>query len=288
MCNAGLIPERTADPGRAFHLWSSDGAVILSTNRTDAAGMLAGAREVFGPRLFVCRLSSTTAASTTESQLVGCDPVAQAGAGNGSGDLQVDFQPHIDGYLEFGNYYPDLVFVLGQRQAVAGGEWFLLDGQRLLDGIASDPTRRALSRFLWEVQLEAPRSRGVGPCGAGKPPGRGRPVASRTCAGRLTVRRHPHQRLADGGSPQSGNRQHLAAWAKISERTARVAPRFVLHPGDLLCLDNYRVFHGRVPGAGASRTVHRLWAWTDMSFGLPCPEDLSCGSQAESIAEPSR
>jgi hypothetical protein len=50
MCNAGLIPERTADPGRAFHLWSSDGAVILSTNRTDAAGTLAGARDVFGPR----------------------------------------------------------------------------------------------------------------------------------------------------------------------------------------------------------------------------------------------
>jgi alpha-ketoglutarate-dependent taurine dioxygenase len=208
--------------------------------------------------------------------------------GNGSVDFQVDFQPRIDGYLEFGNYYPDLVFVLSQRQATAGGEWFLVDGQRLLDDIASDPTRRALSRFLWEVQLEPHRTTEVGPGSAGKPPGRGRPVASRTCGERMTVRRHPHQSLPDGVSLQSGNRQHLAAWAKISERAARVVPRFVLRPGELLCVDNYRVFHGRVPCAGSGRTVHKLWAWTDMSFGLPCPDDLSRAGQVESIAEPSR
>jgi hypothetical protein len=78
MCNAGLIPERTADLGRAFHLWSSDGAVILSTSCTDAAGTLAGAREVFGPRLFVWRSPSTLAASTTEGRLTGSVSVAQA------------------------------------------------------------------------------------------------------------------------------------------------------------------------------------------------------------------
>jgi hypothetical protein len=40
--HAGLIPERTTDPRRAFHLWSSDGAVILTTHRTDTAAMLGG------------------------------------------------------------------------------------------------------------------------------------------------------------------------------------------------------------------------------------------------------
>ena len=287
MCNAGLIPERTADPWRAFHLWSSDGAVILSANRTDAAGTLAGARDVFGPRLFVCRSPSTMAASATDSRHTGCGPVAQAGTGIDSVDLQVDFDPHVDGYLEYGNYYPDLVFVLSQRQATAGGEWFLVDGQRLLDAIASDPDCRALSRFLWEVELEPHRSTGAGQ-GAVMPPASGRPVASRTCGGRLTVRRHPDQRLPDGLSARSTNRRYLAAWAKISERAARVAPRFVLRPGELLCLDNYRVFHGREPCAGSDRTVHKLWAWTDMSFGLPCPDDLNRGCQVDSTAESSR
>jgi hypothetical protein len=287
MCNVGLIPERTADPGRAFHLWSSDGAVILSTNRTDAAGTLAGARDVFGPRLFVCRSPSTMAASATESGLTCCSPVPQTGTGDGCVDLQVDFQPHIDGYVEFGNYYPDLVFVLSQRQATAGGEWFLVDGQRLIDTIASDPTCRALSRFLWDIALEPHRPTGAGP-GAAMLPAKGRPVASRTCGGRLTVRRHPGQRLPDGLSTRSDNNQLLAAWTKITEWAARVAPRFVLRPGELLCLDNYRVFHGREPCAGSGGTGHQLWAWTDMSFGLPCPDDLDCGCQVDSIAEPSR
>jgi alpha-ketoglutarate-dependent taurine dioxygenase len=284
MCNTGLIPERTADPGRAFHLWSSDGAVILSTNRTDAAGTLAGARDVFGPRLFVCRSPSTVAASTTAGRPTGAGHAAQAVAGNGG----LDFQLHIDGCLEFGDYYPDVVFVLCERPATVGGEWFLVDGQRLLSAIAGNPSRRPLSRFLWEARLELRRSAGVGSVGTGKPGGRGRPVASRTCGGRLTVRRHPYQRLPAGASPQCDNRQHLAAWAKITERAAQAAPRFVLHPGELLCLDNYRVFHGRELSAASERTVHKLWAWTDMSFGLPCPDDLSRGRQVDSLTEPSR
>lgn len=132
MCNAGLIPERTCDPRRAFHLWSSDGAVILTTHRTGAAGMLTGVRDIFGPRLFVHQSPTTVPARLVL---------------------------HIDGYLEFGDCYPDLVFVLCQRPATTGGELFLVDGQRLLHAIAGDPTKRALSRFLWDVTLEQGRSR---------------------------------------------------------------------------------------------------------------------------------
>jgi hypothetical protein len=56
-----------------------------------------------------------------------------------------------------------------------------------------------------------------------------------------------------------------------ANRAGRAAPRFLLHPGELLCLDNYRVFHGREPYAGSDRILHKLWAWTDMAFGLPYP-----------------
>ena len=47
------------------------------------------------------------------------------------------------------------------------------------------------------------------------------------------------------------------------------APRFRLQPGDLIFIDNYRVFHGREPYDGTDRLLHKLWAWTDESFGLP-------------------
>jgi hypothetical protein len=39
-------------------------AVILATDRADATGMLAGAQEVFGPRLFVCQSPATVAGGT--------------------------------------------------------------------------------------------------------------------------------------------------------------------------------------------------------------------------------
>jgi alpha-ketoglutarate-dependent taurine dioxygenase len=281
MCNAGLVPERTVDPGRAFHLWSSDGAVILTSNRTDAAGLLAGARAVFGPRILAHQLPMTVVTNTALGQVSCYDPVTvNANAG-------VRLEVHIDGYMAFGDYYPDLVFLLCERQASAGGESFLVDGQRLLGAIAGDPTQRLLSRFLWEVKLEQGRPDGVGPAGNGKPAPTRRPVASRTCAGRLTVRRHHHQRLLDDAPGGLDDHRHLAAWARFTEKAAQSAPRFLLQPGDLLCLDNYRVFHGREPYTGYDRVLHKLWAWSDMAFGLPSVSDLAPEHRAE-ITAPSR
>ncbi len=262
---AGLVPERTTDPRRAFHLWSSDGAVILRTNHTGVAGILAGARDAFGPRILFCQSPTTMATDT-------------------SGGLALE--PHIDGYLPFGDHYPDLVFLLCERQATAGGDSFILDGQRLLHGIASDPTQRALSRFLWDVKLEQSRADGPNAATTGKPLSSRRPVASRTCGGRLTVRRHQHQRLLDDRSPRLDDRHHLAAWARLTHQAARTAPRFPLQPGDLLFLDNYRVFLGREPWAGHDPILRKLWAWTDMAFGLPNAADLVRGHLADINTEP--
>ncbi|MGH3781127.1 MAG: TauD/TfdA family dioxygenase [Pseudonocardiaceae bacterium] len=278
MCQTGVIPERTPDPGRAFHLWSSDGAAILTTNRTDPAGVLAGAREVFGPRLIVCQSPTTVVADTTQRRDGYFDPAIQTVNTDDALDL------HIDGYTAFGNHYPDLVFLLCERQAAAGGESFIVDGQRLLGAIAGDPTQRALSRFLWDVTLEQSRPAGVGPAGTGAPVRSRRPVASRTCAGRLTVRRHQHQHLVDDAPSRPEDREHLAAWAQLTKEAARAAPRFMFQPGDLLCLDNYRVFHGREPYTGYDRTLHKLWAWTDMAFGLPRPGDLFAARTADTVA----
>lgn len=88
--------------------------------------------------------------------------------------------------------------------------------------------------------------------------------------------------------PGADDRRHLAAWAWLTEEAARTAPRFVLQPGDLLCLDNYRVFHGGGPYTGSDRILHKLWAWSDMAFGLPRPGDLIPASHADIITEPSR
>lgn len=279
MYNAGLSPERTPDPRRAVHLWSSDGAVILTTNRTDAAGMLAGAGDVFGPRILVHQSPTTVADHRRQ------DSYHPAVTRTVNGNAGVALELHIDGYLPFGDHYPDLVFVLCQRQATGGGESFIVDGQRLVDAIASDPTQRTLSRFLWDIKLEQGRPDRAG---TGTPVPSRRPVASRTCAGRLTVRRHQHQRLVDDAPSRADDRQHLAAWARLTKVAARTAPRFLLQPGDLLCLDNYRVFYGREPPTGSDGILHKLWAWSDMAFGLPRPGDLIPARHPDIITKPSR
>jgi alpha-ketoglutarate-dependent taurine dioxygenase len=229
--------------------------------------MLTGVQDAFGPRILFCQSPTTTATNTR--------------VGNA-------LEPHIDGCLTFGDYYPDLVFLLCARPATAGGESFLVDGQRLIHAIASDPTKRTLSRFLWDVKLEHGRPDAGHPAGTGKPVSSRRPVVSRTCGGRLTVRRHPHQHLLEDGVPRLDDRRHLAAWARLTQHAARMAPRFQLQPGDLLCLDNYRVFLGREPCAGANPILRKLWAWSDMAFGLPSTTDLVRGRFVDISTEPSQ
>src|SRR5918997_5196993 len=137
MYNAGLSPERTPDPRRAFHLWSSDGAVILTTNRADANGMLASARDVFGPRILVHQSPTIVADDTVPGQ----NSYYAAMTRTVNGDASVALDLHIDGYLPFGDHYPDLVFLLCQHQAAGGGESFIVDGQRLVDAITSNPAQ---------------------------------------------------------------------------------------------------------------------------------------------------
>ena len=56
---------------------------------------------------------------------------------------------------------------------------------------------------------------------------------------------------------------------------------------DLLCLDNYRVFLGRERCAGADPILRKLWAWSDMAFGLPRTTDLVRGRFVDISTEPS-
>ncbi|MGH4000877.1 MAG: TauD/TfdA family dioxygenase, partial [Pseudonocardiaceae bacterium] len=289
MYNAGLSPERTPDPGRAFHLWSSDGAVIFATSRTDAAGMLAGARDVFGPRILVHQSPETVAINAVAANTVaGQDTYYAPVTPTVNSNVGVALELYTDGYVRFGDYYPDLVFLLCERQTTSGGESFIVDGQRLVNAIASDPAQRALNRFLWDIKLEQSRPDGAGLATTGKPIPSRWPVVSRTCGGRLTVRRHRHQRLLDDAPSRADDRHHLATWAWLTEEATRTAPRFQLQPGDLLCLDNYRVFHGREPHIGHQQIMHKLWAWSDMAFGLPRPDDLFPARRVDIITEPSR
>ncbi|HVT70820.1 MAG TPA: TauD/TfdA family dioxygenase [Trebonia sp.] len=152
------------------------------------------------------------------------------------------------------------------RQAAAGGESILVDGQYLVDAIARDPARGELARFLWFVPVEQCLPAGGEVSGVPVSVRSLRPVASRTAGGRVTVRYNETQRLEDGAPADPAAAGLLAEWDRIVRAEAAAAPRFALAPGELLCIDNYRIFHGREPYEGADRLFQRMQAFSTMSF----------------------
>ena len=73
------------------------------------------------------------------------------------------------------------------------------------------------------------------------------------CSGRTRPR---SRRWSTGGSPRSTSRVRRA-------RGFRVAA------GDMICIDNYRMFHGRDGYVDPERTLHSIWAWTTSAIAIP-------------------
>ncbi len=257
MYDAGLIPERATDASQAFAAWQRDGASILVTGGRTEVDLLEATHAVFAGHLLAEMPPSKVAPNPVPDQ-EGYDPASRTILANAAETLEL----HDDGHRAFGDRYPDLVCLLCARQAPEGGASFLVDGRRLVDGITADPERTGLAHFLWEQPIDqtvpAPNSP--------PPPPSTRPLAARTPEGRLSIR---YFKLLEAPQEPAGATDHLAEWVRLGREEAAAAPRFSLQPGDLLCIDNYRAFHGRDPYTGPGRLLHRVIGWTDASFGLP-------------------
>lgn len=265
MLDTGLIPHRTCDPAEALGLWKRDGAAIVTLGRTDAQAVLKAAHTIFGDHLVAHQGLGKVAATPIPGGPAYFDPHTRTVYAKPCESLEM----HIDGYMVFGARYPDVVLLLCERQAPTGGESFVVDGVALLDKVAADPGQCDLHTFVWNRVINQTRIDGSGPPGTGTPAPHRAPIASHTANGKVTARYHIHQRLLEDQPAEPHDAALLARWHQMADDAAGAAPRFLLQPGDLLCLDNFRVFHGREPYHGHDRLLHKLWAWSDMSFGVP-------------------
>lgn len=257
---AGVVPERTGDPAEARTLLDMDGVAILETGSTGPDGSEAGARAVLGDRLRAYRRPVFIGTNPDPTPAVPFFFDRATRTVNADGTRRGPL--HVDGYLSYGVAYPDVVFLLCARQADSGGESVVIDGHRLLAGLAADRAQRDLLRFLWTRPIEQSTHDGVRvTC----------PTARRTPGGRVSVLCHDDQRPVDDAAPDEDVETMLARWRAVTEAAVDAAPRFLLRPGDLLCLDNYRVFHCREAYAGRDRLLHRIWSWTDAAFAVPDP-----------------
>ncbi len=253
---AGFVPERTADPATALHALERTGAAILSSSGTGRTHAAAATIEVLASRLRAHRQPVDIGTNPVPGQPTYFDPATRTVNSNPA----TGGNAHCDGYMLYGNAYPDVVSLLCVRPAPAGGESAVLDGYRVLDAVeAADPEMGA---FLRETPVEQSTPTGV-PCRA--------PIAARAPGGRVALRCHEHQRCPDGVKPDPSAQDKIRRWHEAVDRAAEAAPRFLLGPGDLLCMDNYRVFHLRDPYSGNTRLLCRVWAWTDQAIGLPSP-----------------
>jgi alpha-ketoglutarate-dependent taurine dioxygenase len=213
-------------------------------------------------------------------------------------------QPHQDGGQAYGNAVNDYLMLMGDTPAEGGaaGESYLLDAMGILEALP-ERLQRALRTVHMEQSAEThgfPFGRSVPPCHGSRDSETaaaakdGRPTLWRSALWRPAA--EGEQQHSNGGSSSrpffrcptgGGTRVHqhldhpvaglpgqerqLGEEATLAFRQGllhadNAAPRFVLHPGQALLIDNYRMVHGRERFAGA-RKIWRVWFWsTDYQY----------------------
>jgi len=252
-----FLPRRVADADEAFRLLRAEGAVILTdsgSSREDARGVAARVLRTLAPVI--------------------PDP-APIKEGGGNADREYKTMPGVDAYrvpfqtghtdgFAYGDAYPDYIFLLCVRPASAGGESLAVDTYAILDALrdSSDPDDRALHTFLTTVPIEQTEPDFHASTA---------PVVLDNGHGRRMSRWTPVQRPVASLAPADAA-QHAAwleRWKTLTHEASKAAPKFTLQAGETICIDNYRMLHGRTGFDDTERTLWRIWAWTTEAREVP-------------------
>ena len=155
--------------------------------------------------------------------------------------------------------HPDLVFILTELEGTHGGASMIADGWTLMDRLATCPGRERDATLLAERDIvfrDAKRPGDIVVVGR----------VDHTIGSRRMVNRNPYVRPLDSDPDPVATGEALWIWDDLVWTAWVRAPRFTLHPGELLCLDNHRVLHGRTPFSGHRRIRVGL-AYTEHARG---------------------
>jgi hypothetical protein len=259
--DASVVPQRAATPGDALELVRRDGAAVV--------GGLAAVDLAIGFATAILGEQAVRVApqfeATTSGFLANQAKLASAAA-DSRGRVRRFTPPdevmpaHNDGY-GFGDLAPDYLFLWCERSDPSGGASWLLDGALLLDLLAAQPESANLARFCWDEAIDHSE-----PGFVVNPPV---PIARRLPSGRVQVRHNPYL-AARAGAPDDARDQALVdGWCDAVRQARDRAERFRLEPGELLCVDNYRVLHGRDGYLLAERKVVSIWGWSHDAVDVP-------------------
>ena len=236
-----VVPEITGDPELARSILQMNGACILRGHEPIEADSVA--RVVLGDFLKAASVPAEVREDTKDEYR--------------AYDHTMVLPGHTDGFA-WGDEYPDYIFLLCIRQAAVGGSSFLLDGVRILEAVAkNDPALFSLLIEEQLVQTEPRKHHSIGP------------VARWIDGKQLMFRYNRFQRLQEHVEGDPVKADLLQRWHKLVNLLSQNAETFMMQDGDLLCVDNYRLLHGRLPFSGTDRLLSRTWAWSRRAVGVP-------------------
>ena len=264
LADACIVPRRVSTPQEAREVVDAQGAAIISGIADEEAAIAFGTAMLGEDLRRIGRqIEATKARALTEGAKVDAQPADARGRKRQiSRDVSLPMPPHNDGFA-FGDHAPDRLFLFSARPAVIGGESFLVDGLAVLDILARDPANAEMVQFCRTVDIDHSEPN--------FPQEGFSPILRTTPAGRPQVRHHPY--LAPVMGPDEGAQWPFVEHWKAAVTTARdTGARFRLEAGDMACVDNYRVFHGRHGYTDPARTLYSIWGWTGAAVAVPAGE----------------
>ncbi len=251
-------PRIATSPEQARALVARDGAAVVGGIASLDDAVAFGER-MLGQRTIRVRpqFEATKAYHERETAAfaaLGADERGRERYQGGSDEMQ---PAHYDGF-GFGDFAPDHMFLWCERPCALGGASFLVDGLALVNLLGGDDPE--LARLLWELDID--HSEPHFPGGAVSP------IARILPGGRVQIRAHPSQ-VALPGRNESAGAALVARWAEAVDIARATGPRFRVVPGEMICIDNYRMFHGRDGYVDPARKLHSIWAWTTSAVAVP-------------------
>jgi hypothetical protein len=261
---ASVVPQRAGSPERARAEVAARGAAIVP-GCADADAAFAAGRAFLGDglRRFGLQFEATKTKQEAEAATVAEQPADERGRKRRFTGTEERMAPHYDGF-GFGDFGPDYLFLwCGRPDAGGEGASFLVDGLRLVDLLAQDPDWADVARFAWEADIDQSEPN--------FPLAGYAPIARHLPSGRVQVRHHPFQAPGPGQAPdvEAAQQAMIGRWTTAVEAARDTGPMFQAQAGDLICVDNYRLFHGRDGYHDPGRVMLSIWGWSAAAIAVP-------------------
>ena len=257
---ASVVPRRVSSAQEAQERLAVDGAAVITGLPDEATAIRCGAQVMGDACVRIgTQFEATQYRGRQDAQIVDAQPVDSRGRKRSFGTTEERMTAHNDGFA-FGDFAPDYLFLWCERPSASGGDSFLIDAAGLLDILATDPANHDLVSFCWDVDIDHSEPT--------FPQGSYAPIARRLPTGRVQVRYHPYLAPIEGLREQA-QWPLVNRWSEAVTTARDTGPMFRVEAGEMICIDNYRLLHGRDGYTDPARRLCSIWGWSTGAVRIP-------------------